>query len=246
MSEITEALMRLFAENKVGCTEQQAQQMTDYLLLLKEWSGKMNLTTILEENEMMVKHYLDSALLLQAIASEETAQPLLNSSLNWIDVGTGAGFPGMVVKLLRPGDTMTLLDSLQKRLTFLQEVAKRIGVDVSLLHQRAEDAGREQGLRMQFDVATARAVAPLYRLCEYCLPFVKMGGIFAAMKGPKGEEELEEARKAIRVLGGKVRKVCAYRLPDGDERRVVLIQRVAPLNRLYPRPAAKIKKEPLL
>ena len=140
MSEITEALMRLFAENKVGCTEQQAQQMTDYLLLLKEWSGKMNLTTILEENEMMVKHYLDSALLLQAIASEETAQPLLNSSLNWIDVGTGAGFPGMVVKLLRPGDTMTLLDSLQKRLTFLQEVANRIGVDVSLLHQRAEDA----------------------------------------------------------------------------------------------------------
>ena len=111
MSEITEALMRLFAENKVGCTEQQAQQMTDYLLLLKEWSGKMNLTTILEENEMIVKHYLDSALLLQAIASEETAQPLLNSSLNWIDVGTGAGFPGMVVKLLRPGDTMTLLDS---------------------------------------------------------------------------------------------------------------------------------------
>lgn len=105
---------------------------------------------------------------------------------------------------------------------------------------------REQGLRMQFDVATARAVAPLYRLCEYCLPFVKMGGIFAAMKGPKGEEELEEARKAIRVLGGKVRKVCAYRLPDGDERRVILIQRVAPLNRLYPRPAAKIKKEPLL
>ncbi|MFQ9847766.1 MAG: 16S rRNA (guanine(527)-N(7))-methyltransferase RsmG [[Clostridium] leptum] len=104
-----------------------------------------------------------------------------------------ARISGMVVKL-RPGDTMTLLDSLQKRLTFLQEVANRIGVDVSLLHQRAEDAGREQGLRMQFDVATARAVAPLYRLCEYCLPFVKMGGIFVAMKGPKGEEELGGAQ----------------------------------------------------
>ena len=160
----------------------------------------MNLTTILEENEMMVKHYLDSALLLQAIASEETAQPLLNSSLNWIDVGTGAGFPGMVVKLLRPGDTVTLLDSLQKRLTFLQEVANRIGVDVSLLHQRAEDAGREQGLRMQFDVATARAALPFVRV----LPALcKNGRNFCGNEGPKRGGGAGRGAQSYPCAGGK-------------------------------------------
>ena len=206
----------------------------------------MNLTTILEENEMMVKHYLDSALLLQAIASEETAQPLLNSSLNWIDVGTGAGFPGMVVKLLRPGDTMTLLDSLQKRLTFLQEVAKRIGVDVSLLHQRAEDAGREQGLRMQFDVATARAVAPLYRLCEYCLPFVKTGGMFVPYKSGSVDTELSEASRAIKVLGGEYRDTVRFELPGTDiDRTLVVIEKVKETPKKYPRKAGTPSKEPI-
>lgn len=248
MLDIEKELFDLLMQQNIACTDQQIRQMVEYISLLKEWSNKMNLTTILDEKEIAVKHFLDSALLLKTLGmlKSENNDSEAGLGYRWIDVGTGAGFPGMVVKIMRPQDSVTLLDSLQKRLTFLQAVSEKIGVQVELLHKRAEDAGREKDLRLQFDVVTARAVAPLHRLCEYCLPFVKMNGIFAAMKGPKAEEELKEAEKAIRVMGGKVQQMYHYQLPDGDERRLIVIQRVAPLSNLYPRAASKIKKEPLI
>lgn len=208
-----------------------------YYRLLAEWNEKMNLTALTEPREVAVKHFIDSLMLLKYA---EIAQ-----GASMIDVGTGAGFPGMAVKIARPDIRLTLLDSLQKRLIFLDTVCEELGLDgVVTVHSRAEDgAGAE--LRDSFDIATARAVAPLNVLCEYCLPYVKIGGRFLAMKGRTAADELDSAQNAVKTLGGRVGEKQVFTLGDAGERGIITIEKIAPTPAQYPRKSKAIKNKPL-
>ncbi len=221
-------------------TVAQAFKLDKYAEVLVEWNEKMNLTAITAPDEMLVKHFADSL----------TAAPYLPSGeFSLIDVGTGAGFPGVPLKILRPDCRLTLLDSLNKRLVFLEALCGAVGVDATRVHARAEEGGQKKELREQFDVATARAVAALPVLCEYCLPFVKVGGVFLALKGPDADNEVAAADNALQKLGGRVREVVALTLPDTNggvlERRLVVVEKVSPTPALFPRPSAKMAKQPL-
>lgn len=207
-----------------------------YYETLAEQNKVMNLTAIDGEEDTARLHFLDCAALL-------TLAELKGKSL--IDVGSGAGFPGLALKVAEPSLSLTLLDSLDKRVRFLQELSGKLGFeDVVCLHARAEEAPAE--LRGHFDIAASRAVARLNLLCELCLPFVKVGGLFLAMKGPGAEEEAEEAAKAIALLGGELERVAVYPIPGTDTRHsVVMIRKVRETPKKYPRRWAQIKKQPL-
>ncbi len=237
MEDIQGLLLSSAQEYGVQETAAQAKQFQRYMELLVEWNEKINLTAITEPKEVAIKHFLDSILLLKYLDLPENAK--------LIDVGTGAGFPGLPLKIMRPNLNLTLLDGLNKRLVFLQNVLTELDLPAELVHARAEEGGRQPKYRVKYDVATARAVAPLNLLCEYCLPFLKMGGVFAAMKGPQAGEEVEAAKKAISLLGCELKSVEEFVLPGGDGRSLVLIQRTKPLPDLYPRHGSKISKSPL-
>ncbi len=162
-----------------------------------------------------------------------------------MDVGTGAGFPGVPLKLMHPGLDLTLLDGLNKRLVFLKNLAEKLHFSADFVHARAEEAGRQTAYRGKFDFVTARAVAPLNLLCEYCLPFLKIGGIFIAMKGPEPEEEVRIAKKAVALLGCTLDGIKKFELPNGDSRSLILIRRTGSLPAAYPRHGSKIAKSPL-
>ena len=221
----------------IELTDTQLAQFDLYASLLVEWNQKMNLTAITDPEGIVVKHFLDSLSFLSCVKVPK------NASL--IDVGTGAGFPAVVLKIARPDLRITLLDSLNKRLLFLQEVSKQLGLPMTTVHARAEEGGRNPQLRQKFDFATARAVAALPVLSEYCLPFVKKGGAFVAMKGPGGETELADAQKAIRTLGGKAEETHLHTLDDGSSRTIIVIRKIAPTPPAYPRAGGKIAKYPL-
>ena len=208
-----------------------------YARMLCDWNEKVNLTAITAPDEIVVKHFADSLSLLQG------AEIPQNAAL--IDVGTGAGFPGLALKIARPDLQVTLLDSTKKKLMVLEDISGALGLSVELLHLRAEEAGQQAAYREQFDVATARAVANLRELAEYCLPFVRVGGRFLAMKSAKTDTELAEAKAAIRLLGGKTRTVHTVALNEAGERTVVEIEKVSPTPAPYPRPSAKIARSPL-
>lgn len=232
-------LISLFATESLALSQAQAEQLDRYGDLLLDWNQRMNLTAITQPEEVAVKHFLDSALFLRHSGT-------LPESLSLIDVGTGAGFPGLVLAVLKPNWKITLLDSLQKRVNFLETVCKELKLDnVRCIHNRAEDGGQSPALREQFQVATARAVANLPLLCEYCLPFVKVGGWFLPMKGADPHEEGERAQKAIALLGGKLEEIQEYTLPEGSHRSVFRIRKVRQTPKQYPRNPGKIKKSPL-
>lgn len=217
--------------------ENDLAKLDRYAEYLVEWNEKINLTAITEPKEICLKHFLDSFLLLDAVEVPESA--------SLIDVGTGAGFPSVPCKILRQDLKLTLLDSLQKRIRFLTGLSETLGLETACVHGRAEEEGKKPAMREQFDFATARAVAHLRELSEYCLPFVKVGGYFVALKGYDIEEELEEAKKAIRLLGGKIEAVKKYELPEGNRRAIVLIKKISQTPTKYPRIAAKMKKQPI-
>ena len=215
----------------------QLDQFRIYLEFLLETNEKMNLTAIREPAEVVRKHFIDCLSLLNACE--------LTQGARIADVGTGAGFPGMVLKIVRPDLRMTLIDSLQKRLGFLDALCERVGLSADTVHLRAEDAGRNAAYREQFDYVTARAVAPLNVLCEYCLPLVKQGGCFVAMKSLKVSEELEEAKKAIGILGGKPGEIRTFSLYGDMSRTFVMIGKIRPTPNKYPRQSGKAAKNPL-
>lgn len=220
-------------------TEECLDSFETYCRTLVEWNEKMNLTAITEPREVALKHMIDSLTVYREEYFPEGASV--------IDVGTGAGFPGLPLAIWQPHLSVTLLDSLKKRLTFLDETLSLCHRQAELVHARAEDAGRDKDHRDSYDVAVSRGVARLYRLVEWCLPFVKVGGVFLAMKGAKCQEEVEEAKKAIFLLGGKVEAVHEVTLPDlEDKRAIVVIRKVGPTPKTYPRRPAVAEKKPLL
>ena len=197
----------------------------------------MNLTAITDPVEVAQKHMLDCAALLGAARFQGKSV---------IDVGSGAGFPGLVLKLCEGSIDLTLLDSLQKRVDWLEEAAQALGVSVTALHGRAEELGKTPELREQFDIATARAVADLRILCELCLPLVKVGGVFLAMKAEDCRDEVDAAGRCISLLGGQLLKSYTYQVPGTDlTRRVIRVEKIAPTAEKYPRRFARIQKAPL-
>lgn len=225
-------------ESQIKLDENQIDSLRRYYELLVEWNQKMNLTALTEPEDVALKHFCDSILLLSY------ADIPLNSSL--IDVGTGAGFPSLPIKIVRPDIKLCLLDSLNKRLIFLQEVVNELNLnDVQIVHARAEDGARKKELREKFDFATSRAVAQLNVLSEYCLPYVKVGGAFLAMKGKYSEDEISNSKNAIKLLGGKIEKVDTYNLIDSSERTIINIKKNNATDKSYPRTSAKIKSKPL-
>ncbi|QEY35191.1 16S rRNA (guanine(527)-N(7))-methyltransferase RsmG [Caproiciproducens galactitolivorans] len=237
MEDIQALLISSAQSMGIEINKGQAESFQQYMEQLLNWNEKMNLTAIKEPREVAEKHFLDSILILKYLK--------LPANAKLIDVGTGAGFPGVPLKIMRPELELTLLDGLNKRLIFLKDVLGHLHLQAELVHARAEEAGRQKPFRGKFDFATARAVAPLNILCEYCLPFLKMGGTFVAMKGLEPEQETEEAKKAIALLGCELAKIEKFTLPDGDRRSLIFIRRTEPLPDLYPRHGAKISKNPL-
>lgn len=217
--------------------EQLAERFDRYAEMLVDWNEKINLTAITAPDEIVIKHFVDSLLLLKAYDVPKGA--------SMIDVGTGAGFPSVPVAMVRDDIRLTLMDSLNKRINFLKELSEALGVNAECVHARAEEFGNKPEYREQYDVACARAVAHLRELSEYCLPFVKVGGAFVALKSVGLEQELEEAKAAIDILGGKVERISRFTLPDGAERAIAVIRKIRPTPKKFPRPYGKIKKNPL-
>lgn len=232
-------MYRLFEKIGISLSQLQREQFDCFTKLLLEWNQKMNLTAITDPEEIVLKHYLDSALLFQS--------GVIRSGMKTIDVGCGAGFPSIPAKIIRPDLSFTLLDSLNKRLHFLDCVMEQLGLDgMETLHMRAEDAGQDKQYRQQYDLCVARAVAPLNILLEYCTPFLKKGGCFIALKGPDGVSELEEAKHAVQVLGMRVYETIERELPSTDQKRMLLVfQKEEDTPSLYPRKAGKPGKKPL-
>lgn len=215
----------------------QTEQFQTYMELLLEWNEKMNLTAITDPQEVVEKHFLDSLTLL--------TWDKLKQGAKVIDVGTGAGFPGIPLKIMRPDIDLTLLDGTQKRLNFLGEVCTALKLSARRVHKRAEEAGLDKTMRERYDLAVARAVAFFPVLAEYCLPLIKMKGHFIAMKGPGAAEELKEAANALEILGSDDPQLLSLTLPDGEERSLVICQKLRFTPKGYPRHGGTILKHPL-
>lgn len=223
--------------NFMEVDEKSTEKFQIYAETLAKWNEVMNLTAIKEPEEVVIKHFFDSMTIFKFAD--------IKNGTKVIDVGTGAGFPGVVMKIVRPDIKLTLLDSLNKRINFLKTLSDELELETECIHSRAEDGGKNPAMREKFDYAVARAVANLRDLSEYCIPFVKVGGYFISMKGPDADEEINMAKNAIDILGGKIESVDTLILPDKSKRTVVKIKKIKPTPNQYPRPSAKMAKKPL-
>ena len=221
----------------VKLDETALERFDTYGKLLVEWNEKINLTAITDSEGVTIKHFLDSITIFSYVDIPEGAKI--------IDVGTGAGFPGLAMLIARPDLHMTLMDSTKKRLTVIEDILEKIDLTANVVHSRAEEAGKSKDFREQYDFSTARAVTNLRDLAEYCLPFVKVGGSFVPMKSAKTQEEIAEGKKAIHVLGGQITKVDTFELLDCGERTIINVKKISSTPAKYPRPSAKIAKNPI-
>lgn len=217
----------------------QVKQFMRYKELLKEWNEKINLTAITDDEGIIKKHFIDSISILSS--------GVIKDNISVIDVGTGAGFPGIPIKIIMPSVRVVLLDSLNKRINFLNTVISELGLSgIEAVHGRAEDFARKDNFRESFDIATARAVANLAVLSEYCIPYVKVGGHFVALKGPAAQEELNESKNAIGTLGGKFIKVIETKIPEEElKHNLVIVEKINKTLDKYPRKAGQIEKKPI-
>ena len=218
-------------------SDEQVNKFYKYMSLLIEWNEKINLTAITEPKDIILKHFIDSM----------TISRYIKDSDRIIDVGTGAGFPGIPIKIIKEENEIVLLDSLNKRISFLNEVIKELGLNnINCIHSRAEEAGRNKNFREKFDISTSRAVANMSVLSEYLIPFTKMGGKVIFMKGSEIEQELEDSKNAIKLLGGKINKIDNFYLPNSDmQRNIILIDKIEKTNSKYPRKPGMPAKEPI-
>lgn len=237
MVDIRGMLVKRAKEIGVKLTAGQAQAFQTYMELLLDWNGKINLTAITQPEEIVEKHFVDSLSLLQACPIKQGARV--------VDVGTGAGFPGVPLKIVRPDIQLTLLDSLNKRLQFLGALCEALQIDAARVHKRAEEAGLDKTMREGFDLVTARAVAGFPTLCEYCIPLMKMKGYFVAMKGPGAAEELAAGQEALRILGGDHGKLVAVEAFVAGDRNLLVVQKKRFTPKGYPRHGGTITKHPL-
>jgi 16S rRNA (guanine527-N7)-methyltransferase len=235
----SEELSKAAALYPLSLTQNQAESYNKYFDLLIKWNQQVNLTAITQPDQVAVKHMIDSISCFD--------QRVFFTGAHMIDVGTGAGFPGLPLKIFQADLDLTLLDSLNKRVKFLQCVVDELKLENTIvIHARAEEGARQKQYREQFDVAVSRAVARLTVLCEYCLPFVKIGGYFVALKGMQYVDEVDEAKRAIVLLGGKLEKIVPVKLPGLDDARAVLyIKKIKKTPIVYPRKAGTPEKSPL-
>lgn len=225
----------LAKENGIILDDTALDRFDTYAELLVEWNGKMNLTAITEPEEIEVKHFLD-CLMLPKYFDLENVKTV-------IDVGAGAGFPSVPLLIYKPNLCLTMMDAINKRLTFLNTAVHALGLEAQLIHERAEAAGQDENYREKFDLATARAVAPMNVLAEYCLPFVKVGGYFVALKG--SNDDTEEAKNAIATLGGEIVDNISYKLNGTEPRSIVVIKKISQTPTQFPRKSKKISTKPL-
>lgn len=228
-------LCSLAKENGIILDDMALDRFDKYAELLVEWNGKMNLTAITEPEEIEVKHFLD-CLMLPKYFNLDYIQTV-------IDVGAGAGFPSVPLLIYKPDLCLTMMDAINKRLTFLDTAVHALGLEAQLIHERAEAAGQDENYREKFDLATARAVAPMNVLAEYCLPFVKVGGYFVALKG--SNDDTEEAKNAIATLGGEIVDNISYKLNGTEPRSIVVIKKISQTPTQFPRKSKKISTKPL-
>lgn len=228
-------LCSLAKENGIILDDTALDRFDTYAELLVEWNGKMNLTAITEPEEIEVKHFLD-CLMLPKYFNIDYIQTV-------IDVGAGAGFPSVPLLIYKPDLCLTMMDAINKRLTFLDTAVHALGLEAQLIHERAEAAGQDENYREKFDLATARAVAPMNVLAEYCLPFVKVGGYFVALKG--SNDDTEKAKNAIATLGGEIVDNISYKLNGTEPRSIVVIKKISQTPTQFPRKSKKISTKPL-
>ena len=235
--EFKEVMIDYLKILKIELSDFQLKQFYEYMNILIEWNKVMNLTGITDPKEIIIKHFIDSLTILDNINE--------NSSI--IDVGTGAGFPGIPIKIAFPETKIVLLDSLNKRINFLNEVIKKLQLEnIETIHARAEDYGRDESNREKYDIAIARAVAPLNILLEYLIPFVKISGKCLCMKGSNSEEEILKSKNAIKILGGELIETEEFYIPNTDmKRKIIQINKIKETNNKYPRKAGIPSKEPL-
>ena len=225
----------LCEQNSIMLDEVMLDRFDTYARLLVEWNEKMNLTAITDAEEIEVKHFLDCLMLAKYYDLDKVDTA--------IDVGAGAGFPSMPILIYKPEIEFTLLDSLNKRLTFLSVVNNELGLNANLIHSRAEVSGQDENFREKYDLATARAVATMNVLSEYCIPFVKTGGAFIALKG--SNDDISEAGNAIEVLGGELENNFSYKLNGTEQRTIAVVRKLSQTPTQYPRKSKKISTKPL-
>lgn len=237
--ELKEIIKDAFNDVELNYDEKMYDQFVKYSELLKNWNNKINLTAITEDKQIFIKHFADSLQIYKF--------PFLKTAKRVIDVGTGAGFPGLPMKIAKPDLDVTLLDSLNKRINFLNEVISELELEkITTVHSRAEDLSRDKKYREKYDAAVSRAVANLAVLTELCIPYVKQGGYFVALKGPAVTEEIAEAEKAISVLGGKLEMVIPVKISNTDlQHNIVVIKKIKGTPPQYPRKAGAISKLPI-
>lgn len=237
LNEFKELMKENLKELNIDLSDVQLEQFHNYMNILIEWNKFMNLTGITDPKEVITKHFIDSLTVLYKI----------DKNVSVIDVGTGAGFPGIPIKIAFPETRVVLLDSLNKRIKFLNEVIEKLELkDIETIHGRAEEYGKNKNYREKYDIAIARAVAPLNILLEYLMPFAKVNGKCLCMKGSSSEEEIENSKNAIKVLGGEIVETKDFYIPNTDiKRRIVQVNKTKETNNKYPRKAGTPSKEPL-